>query len=363
MAKIASLVPNGEKWMDLDLNVLLIGLHGVGKTAAVLDLCKEKNLKLKYYSCSTLDPYTDLVGVPDPVTGEDGQRELQMVRPREVDDAEILFFDELNRAHPKVLNAVLEIIQFRSINGERLPNLRMIWAAINPPGHEYQVEELDPALVDRFDVFEDVAARPSVEYMASRGIRPGIAKALVAWWNEQNRTRRNAAEAITPRRLEKIGVVYEATKDHKSAIPNWFTAVDRNKLKSMLQSAENQEKAKGGTKGKVGNAPKADFEYSPEYFAENSFEVATYLEKNQTDLETHKAAKEVLIARHAPRLVRDYAEILDALVPSIREAMLTEMNEPKFKRLVEEMAKVPDYRKDKIAKFAKAVEAEAKNRG
>lgn len=360
---VASLIPSGSKWMDLDLNVMLIGLHGVGKTQAVLDLTAEKKINLKYYSCSTLDPYTDLVGVPDPVTGEDGRRELEMVRPRSVDEAEIIFFDELNRAHPKVLNAVLEIIQFRSINGEKLPNLRMVWAAINPPGQEYQVEELDPALVDRFDVFEDVAARPSADYLASRGIRPAVAKALVAWWNEQNKNRRNPAECITPRRLEKIGLVYEATQDHKSAIPNWFTAVDRNKLKSMLQSAENQEKAKGAAGAKPGNAPKADFEYSPEYFQAESYEVAAYLSGNQKDLETHRAAKEVLVNRHAPRLVRDYAEIINALVPSIREAMLTEMNGPKFQRLVEEIAKVPDWRRKQIEGFIGAVEAEAKNRG
>lgn len=358
---VASLIPSGGKWMDLNLNVLLIGLHGVGKTAAVLDLCKEKGLKLKYYSCSTLDPYTDLVGVPDPVTGEDGLRELQMVRPREVDEAEILFFDELNRAHPKVLNAVLEIIQFRSINGERLPNLKMIWAAINPPGQEYQVEELDPALVDRFDVFEDVAARPSVDYLASRGIRPSIAKALVAWWNDQNKNRRNPAEQITPRRLEKIGVVYEATKDHRSAIPNWFTAVDRNKLKSMLQSAENQEAAK--VSGGVGNSPKADFEYSPEYFAEEAFAISDYLANNPKDMETHRAAREVLNNRHSPRLVRDYAEIVNALVPSVREGMLTEMNQPKFERLVDEVGKLPEWRAKNLKAFVDAVNAEKARRG
>ena len=41
-------------------------------------------------------------------------------------------FDELNRAKPKVRNAVMELIQFRSINGIKFNNLRMIWAAINP---------------------------------------------------------------------------------------------------------------------------------------------------------------------------------------------------------------------------------------
>jgi len=53
----------------------------------------------------------------------------------------MLFFDELNRAHPKVLNAVFELVQFRSINGDKLPRLQCVIAAINPPGAGYHVQE------------------------------------------------------------------------------------------------------------------------------------------------------------------------------------------------------------------------------
>jgi hypothetical protein len=102
---------------------------------------------------------------PLPQGGESGTH-LQMVRPRDVDDAELIFFDEFNRADPKVHNAVLEIVQFQTINGEKLPHARMVWAAMNPPGKEYDVEDLDPALVDRFDVYEEVKATPSVTYLA-----------------------------------------------------------------------------------------------------------------------------------------------------------------------------------------------------
>src|SRR3954447_4363445 len=136
------MIPKIDQYYAAGMNLLLVGLHGVGKTEAILTFCRENGVVLKYYSCSTLDPYTDLVGVPTPrkycmndrlwlgtnqdtcpicnhrLEEEDSPvvESLKMVRPREVDDAELIFFDELNRAPDAVQNAVLEIIQFRSIN-------------------------------------------------------------------------------------------------------------------------------------------------------------------------------------------------------------------------------------------------------
>ena len=86
-------------------------------------------------------------------------------------------FDELNRAHLRVLNAVLEIIQFKSINGELLPNLKMVWAAINPPESDYQVEDLDPALVGRFHMYVKIKAFLDMDFLKTR-MTEDIAKAL-----------------------------------------------------------------------------------------------------------------------------------------------------------------------------------------
>lgn len=358
-----NLIPKAGKWLDLDKNVLLIGLHGVGKTQVVLDLCKEKGIKMKYFSCSTLDPYTDLVGVPVPRTDEDGNEYLKMVRPRDVDEAEIIFMDEFNRADPKVHNALMEIILFRTINGDPLPNLRMVWAAMNPPGGDYDVEELDPALLDRFDVYEDVAARPSIDYMAGQGIRKPVAAALKAWWEEQNRTKRDQAEMITPRRLEKMGLLYEQTGDFKPAIPNWFNC-DRSKLRQMLQDVEAKIAAtsKNAQGQAIGKGPSKQFEYTPEYFKDESYAIAKYLDGHQDDLETHRAAVSVIKNRHANTVIRDYGEIANALKPSLLEGLLTDMAEGKFNRLVQEIGKVEAYRQPQVAKLAKAIENERKLR-
>jgi hypothetical protein len=46
--------------------------------------------------------------------------------------------------------------------------LRMVWAAINPPDDIYDVNELDPVVVDRFHIHLQVPAEPSVSYYTKK---------------------------------------------------------------------------------------------------------------------------------------------------------------------------------------------------
>ena len=194
--------------MSKRLSVLLEGPHGVGKTQMVRSEAERLGLNLKYYSAATLDPWADLVGVPVPTSTNaaetDGARHLEFIRPRAVDSAQIIFFDELNRSHPRVQNAVMEILQFRTLNGESLPNLECVWAAINPPDDGYyDVTDLDPALTDRFAVHLAVSAVPSIDYYCEIGIPTNVASALVAWWHGDLDA--ELRRFISPRRLEYIG--------------------------------------------------------------------------------------------------------------------------------------------------------------
>ena len=202
-------------------SVLLIGPHGVGKTQMVRQEASRQGLVMKYFSAPTLDPWADLVGIPVPtaVTAEGPQRrQLDFIRPPDVDSAQMLFFDELNRAHTKVQNAVLEAIQFRSINGQPLPRLQMVWAAVNPPGDGYHASELEPALLDRFQVHLTVPPRPSVEYYKDAGKLPEkVARTLVTWWERDLDDR--LRKVISPRRLEYIGQSYLLGIDLKFTMP------------------------------------------------------------------------------------------------------------------------------------------------
>ncbi len=179
--------------VDEELNVMMKGESGVGKTALVKQVCKEKNLKMKYFSCSTIDPFADLVGIPVPKGDH-----VQYLREKAIGEAEIVFFDELNRSHRRVRNAVMEIIQFQSLNGDPLPNLRMAWAAVNPVTEEYHTEELDKALSDRFHLNIEVPYEMNVEYFTQK-YSANIAMIAAEWWSDLTE---EARSVFSPRRLD-----------------------------------------------------------------------------------------------------------------------------------------------------------------
>ena len=193
-------------------NVLFSAPHGVGKTQITKSIFDEvfgpMGQKWLYFSASTLDPWVDLVGVPHKGETPDGKPLLVLLRPAWVyEDIEAIFFDEINRAPDKVRNALMELIQFGSINGYKLKNLKTIWAAENPwdENSTYSVEKLDPAQKDRFQIQITLPSKPSSRYFREKYSEVGAA--AVKWWeslNEENK------KEVSPRRLEDSIVVYLA---------------------------------------------------------------------------------------------------------------------------------------------------------
>lgn len=223
------------EYANENLNVIITGTHGIGKTMMVQSLAEKINLKFKYYSASTLDPYSELIGIPVP---NKKTKTIEFYRPQDLENAEFIFFDELNRVtNPKVLNTVLEIIQFKSINGVPLKNLKMVWAAINPPNGNYQVEEMDPALMDRFHAYIEMKAEINEEYFNS--ILPSkLVKVLSDWWFELDENQKNN---LTPRRMEYIGKMINKNLQWKNAIPKNGTFPIQELDKRLKMLDENQE--------------------------------------------------------------------------------------------------------------------------
>lgn len=198
---MSQLAKNVEYALQNDLNILLRGKHGVGKTSVVMQKVEELGLKCRYFSASTMDPWVDLIGIPKEREGEDSSY-LELVQPQDVveGDIEVIIFDEFNRSPKAVRNAVMELIQFRSINGKVFPKLKCVVAAINPDDDEamaYDVEKLDPAQLDRFVMQIDVPYEPDREYFQTKFQDVGIA--ATDWWHSQSNV---VQELVSPRRLD-----------------------------------------------------------------------------------------------------------------------------------------------------------------
>lgn len=210
---------NLDFWIHKNLNVLFFGKHGVGKTSLIIDSFRRNNLKFAIFSASTMDPWIDFIGVPKEKTDDKGSY-LELVKPKNFrdDEVEALFFDELNRSHKKVRNAIMELIQFKSINGHLYRNLKFVWGAINPNDDEsmkYQVEDMDPAQLDRFHIHIEIPYRPHATYFREKYGRMK-ADAAIEWWSDLSADMKNQ---ISPRRLEYALQIFESGGNLQFVLP------------------------------------------------------------------------------------------------------------------------------------------------
>ena len=230
-----------DQWVSTDVNVLLIGEKGVGKSHQIIDTFKRNNLKYAYFSGATLDPWIHLLGIPKAKLQEDGSEKMEFILPENLDnDVEAIFCDEWNRTNKVVRNALLELQQFKSINGRKFPKLRMVWGAVNPPKSDaddsidYDVDELDPAQLDRFHVIVELPNEPDVRYFKSIfGDYHG--KILVDWWKKQSK---ESLKILSPRRLEYIGHAFKKGLDIKYLLPVSANTKDLVRALSMDETTE-----------------------------------------------------------------------------------------------------------------------------
>lgn len=124
---------------------LFIGNPGVGKTVIIDQFAKDKGVKIVELITSQMSPF-EISGIAMPDKDSKKMTYFNFDKLENLEDGDILFFDELLNGNPVVLNACLTILeQRRFISGKPLPNI-MIVAAANPQG----MAPLTPQIKERF---------------------------------------------------------------------------------------------------------------------------------------------------------------------------------------------------------------------
>lgn len=139
-------------------SVLLRGDHGIGKSSLVRQLArriKEREGRQDYpvidRRLSTMTA-GDLLGLPK----LDDESTKYMPPDWYVKACRtpcVLLLDELNRAEHEVMQAAFQIVLDRELNGHRLHPETRVFAAVNTAAN-YNVNQMDPALLDRFFVID-----------------------------------------------------------------------------------------------------------------------------------------------------------------------------------------------------------------
>lgn len=134
-------------------NIMLTGKHGIGKSRILEQYFAEKGQKVVILFLGQMSDPGDLIGLPykDDKTGKTAFMPPYWW-PHDGKPI-VLFLDELNRARPEVLQTVMDLTLNRKLAGKFLPQGSRIISAVND-GDEYQLTDLDPALVSRFNIYE-----------------------------------------------------------------------------------------------------------------------------------------------------------------------------------------------------------------
>ena len=151
-------------------NIMLAGRHGIGKSQILTRYFKSKGMPVKTLFLGQMSDPGDLLGLPN----KDEKTGKTVFMPPywfPVDGQPIvLFLDEINRARPEILQTVMDLVLNRKLAGRELPEGSRIIAAGND-GEEYQLTDLDPALVSRFNIY---TFRPTVEDWLLWATRTGL---------------------------------------------------------------------------------------------------------------------------------------------------------------------------------------------
>lgn len=133
----------------------ILGHAGWGKTAIIKSVAKKFGLSIITVYLDKAVP-EDLDGIPVPMEGKKGSVYQERAMPawasymiEHPDKKFLLFFDEMNQADPRVMNALMPIVQENTIGGYYIPNY-IVAGAGNYKDENAATSKMSEPLMERF---------------------------------------------------------------------------------------------------------------------------------------------------------------------------------------------------------------------
>lgn len=169
-----------------DLTPCVVGHRGVGKTAGIVQVCREGDWRYASLRLGQME-VGDLVGIPFR-EGDIMHWSRPSWWPDENAPPTVVHCDELNRAQQEdTLQAIFQFVEPpmegkpRALHTHRLSPRHKVVVTVNPPDGTYHVATLDRALIDRMVLlYVETDHACWARYAVSRGLDEGVRRFLGA---------------------------------------------------------------------------------------------------------------------------------------------------------------------------------------
>lgn len=200
--------------LPLDQAILLKGGHGKGKSESVRSEWESKGYRVESFFLGQMSDAGDILGLPDRIEKTVGDKQYKVTDfcvpqwfPLDPMEKVVLFLDELNRAKPELNNVIMDLVLNRKLAGKSLPHSCKIISAINPSDDDYQVEDMDKALLDRFNVYDFT---PTLEDWIDWAVKVGVNRSVISFLSNHE------AELDPPTgKMHKSNTVYPSRRSWK----------------------------------------------------------------------------------------------------------------------------------------------------
>ena len=168
-------------------NIFIAGDHGIGKSQIVENYYTNAGFEVVPVFLGQMSDAGDLLGLPDKkeiTRGEAVQLIMDFLPPAwwQNDKPFCLFLDEINRGRPEIMQVIFDLCLNRKLGTRQLPEGSIVIAAANV-GSEYQVTDLDPALVSRFNVYR---LAPEIDEWLTYATKQGVDNRITTFIQANN---------------------------------------------------------------------------------------------------------------------------------------------------------------------------------
>jgi hypothetical protein len=217
-------------------NPLFVGPPGVGKSQIVQAWAKFKNLPFIDLRLAYLEA-PDLIGFPTvkTISGVDvAIHAFPEFWPQDPNWKGVILLEEPNRGTTSVMNCCMQLLTDRQVHKYKLPEGAIIVGCINPESEHYDVNSMDAALKDRFEIFNVVYDKSSfVNHMKTSKWHSDIIHFVEnagTWSYVPPEDIKNApgSKYISPRTLSKLNVALKSGFDADDELMIFSTILGSN---------------------------------------------------------------------------------------------------------------------------------------